>query len=97
MTATVREWLTNLMAAITLVRLLSAVHPLVSVQVVALDEAHVTCIAGKWLFSCEQSMTEYVARVRTQFNRFIFFLSVCGYNQPIALARTWQCPQKGAE
>lgn len=45
------------MAAITLVRLLSAVHPLVSVQVVALDEAHVTCIAGKWLFSC---MCEYV-------------------------------------
>lgn len=46
-----KERLPNLMAAITLVRLLSAVHPLVSVQVVALDEAHVTCIAGKWLFS----------------------------------------------
>lgn len=39
------------MAAIALVRLLSAVHPLVSVQVVALDKAHVACVAGKWLFS----------------------------------------------
>ena len=47
------------MAAITLVRLLAAVHPLVSVQVVALNEPHITCIAGKWLFSCQQSMEEH--------------------------------------
>lgn len=40
------------MAAITLVWLLSAVHPFVSVQVVALNEPHVTRIARIWLFSC---------------------------------------------
>lgn len=40
------------MAAITLIRLLPAVHPLVSVQVVALNEAHITRVTSKWLFSC---------------------------------------------
>lgn len=43
------------MTAIALVWLLSAVHSLVSVQVVALDESHVTCIAGIWLLSCNTS------------------------------------------
>ena len=42
------------MAAITLVRLLSAVHPLVSVQVVTLNEPHITRVTSKWLLSCEQ-------------------------------------------
>lgn len=45
--------MTDLMAAITLVRLLSAVDPLVSVQVVTLDEPHITRITSKWLFPCE--------------------------------------------
>lgn len=40
------------MAAITLVRLLSAVDPLMSVQVVTLNEAHITRVTSKWLFSC---------------------------------------------
>lgn len=40
------------MAAITLVRLLSAVNPLVSVQVVPLNKTHVARITGKWLFPC---------------------------------------------
>jgi len=48
------EMLTDLMAAITLVRLFSAVNPLVSVQVVALNEPHITCITSKWLFPCKQ-------------------------------------------
>lgn len=56
------------MAAITLVRLLSAVHSLVSVQVVALNEAHVTCVAGIWLFSCEQSTVEHLSRLTAYFN-----------------------------
>lgn len=42
------------MAAITLVRLLSTVHPLVSVQVVTLNEPHVARITSKWFFPCEQ-------------------------------------------
>lgn len=46
-----KESFPDLMAAVALVRLLSAVHPLVPVQVVALDEAHVTRITGKWLLS----------------------------------------------
>lgn len=40
------------MAAITLVRLLSTVHSLVSVQVVALNEPHITRVTSIWLFSC---------------------------------------------
>lgn len=46
------------MAAVTLVRLLSAVHPLVSVQVVALNEPHIARVTSKWLLSC---MCEYVS------------------------------------
>lgn len=38
------------MAAIALIRLLPAVHPLVPVQVVTLDEPHITGITCKWLF-----------------------------------------------
>lgn len=40
------------MAAIALVRLLPAVHPLVSVQVVALNKTHVARITSKWLLPC---------------------------------------------
>ncbi len=58
---------TNLMAAITLIRLLSAVHPLVSVQVVALNEAHVTRVASKWLFSCEQRQVEHLSGITAYF------------------------------
>lgn len=43
--------LPHLVTAIALVWLLSAVHSLVSVQVVALDESHVARIAGKRLLS----------------------------------------------
>lgn len=52
-----------LMAAVTLVGLLSTVDPLVSVQMVTLDEPHVTRIAGKWLFPCvcENMSLEVVA------------------------------------
>lgn len=57
--AIIKTWPANLMAAITLVRLLSAVHPLVSVQVVALNEAHITCITGKWLFSCKSQREHF--------------------------------------
>ena len=46
------------MAAITLVRLLSTVNPLVSVQVVTLNEPHIARITGKWLFPCEQSQVK---------------------------------------
>lgn len=42
------------MAAITLVRLLSTVYPLMSVQVVTLNEPHIACITSKWLFPCEK-------------------------------------------
>lgn len=38
------------MAAIALIRLFSAVHPLVPVQVVTLNEPHITSITRKWLF-----------------------------------------------
>lgn len=57
------QWLTNLVAAITLVRLLSTVHPLVSVQVVTLNEPHVTRVASEWLFSCERAQVEPVINI----------------------------------
>lgn len=38
------------MAAITLVRLFSTVNPLVSVQVIALNEPHLTRVTSKWFF-----------------------------------------------
>jgi len=41
-----------LVAAVALVRFLPAVHPLVSLQVVALDESHVTHVTAKGLLSC---------------------------------------------
>lgn len=46
---------THLVTAIALVWLLSAVHSLVSVQVVALDESHVARIAGKRLLPWKQA------------------------------------------
>lgn len=49
------------MAAIALIRLLSAVHPLVSVQVVTLNEPHITRVTSKWLFSCEQQQVEHLS------------------------------------
>lgn len=43
------------MTSITLVRFLSTVHPLVSVQVVTLNEPHITCITSIWFFPWKQS------------------------------------------
>lgn len=40
------------MTAITLVRLFSAMHPLVSVQVVTLNKPHIARVTSKWLFPC---------------------------------------------
>lgn len=40
----------HLLAAVTLIRLLTAVNTLVSLQVVALDKPHITHITTKWLF-----------------------------------------------
>ena len=42
---------THLLAAFALIWLLSTVHALVSLQVVALDESHVTHVAGKRLLA----------------------------------------------
>lgn len=56
-----KQRLSNLIAAITLVRLLPAVHPLVSVQVVTLNEPHITRITSKWLLSCKQQQAHYLA------------------------------------
>lgn len=68
--------LAHLVAAVTLVGFLSTVNPLVSLQVVALDEPHVTHVTPEWLLTC--SMRKHT---HTQFQKgeFIFDTILNGF------------------
>lgn len=51
MTETFQCLYTHLLAPFTLVRLLSTMDALVSLQMVALDKPHITHVTSKWLLS----------------------------------------------
>lgn len=75
---------TDLVTAIALVRLLSAVHSLVSVQMVALNESHVTRIASIWLLSCGPvTWREHYSTLQFRISRDIYLkcllTRVCEY------------------
>lgn len=58
-----KKSMNNLMAAIALIRLFSAVHPLVPVQVVTLNEPHITSITRKWLFPWKTKQNPHTGKM----------------------------------